>query len=1058
MVDQDGEVVEALAEGRQVDGKDVEAVVEVLSKRTLFNHILERAVGGRDNADVDTDGFGAADPLKFPLLEGAEELYLDLHRQIADLVEKERAAVGELKAARTPGDGSGEGALLVAEELGLEHAGREGRAVDAHEGLFFPRRVDMDGVGDELFAGAGFAAEKDRGRGRRDLLHFFENGTERLGAADDLAEIEGTVNLAREIAGILLELLDEAAVLAEEVETLDRVAENSADLFGVPGFGDVAVDPPVVDRLDEDIDICEGGENDADGVGAGRLCRLQKLEPGHFRHPLVGDDDRDVVIFEELEGLGTALGAENCERPLKVEAEGVEVVLLVVDDEDFKSGGIESRRLEGRGIGGGGGVGGHGGARAEATALWRARGSPGTRRRPAREDGRETPRSGRVGGARGGAAAARRAVGVARGDNLRRRWRYARAMVDSGQEMGRRGHDLALFALGLAVYGWTSSPALGWLDSPEFVAAAAELGVAHSPGHPLPSLLGKLATFVPLGDLVWRANLMSALAAAAALVCLAGAGRELLGREVPCLSRATRSALAAASALTVGFSFAAWSSAVRAEVYALQLFLSAGLLWALLRYLGSGRPRELGLCGLFAGLALANHHFLALLIVLPGAAAVLLRRRSERPSWRQTAATAILGAVGLSALLYLPARAMAHPEVNFGAPSSLARFFWTLSGAAFTKTATEARGESLDGEGIQVAIAMAEAATLPLALLAILGLYVGIRRPDGRREALLLGAVVGLAAAGRALLGFDPETPDHHAYLVVGVAALALLGALGLGRVAQAIATAEVPQPLAGPVAAAALLLLAAVQLATQWPRVSLRSAWASDEVARWELESLPPRSLALISYFQTAFRIQALHVIEAARPDVDVLDRSFLTYPGHAAEAARRFPELRALIDAPLQAGAPTPVALLGELARERPVFLQLHPNVDAAASPYLVPAGAMAAFSLETTDARRRELEERDRRAGDELAAIAERAAAAEEAWSLMAAVWHQVTRLEHHCARRELQAADRVLAEARALAPGDSTLAEIAAACGLEEDAGDIGAESANDPHDVENVGGH
>ena len=72
-------------------------------------------------------GRAAADALELALLEDAEELGLGLQGQLADLVEEEGAAVGQLEAADPPGDGAGEGALLVAEQLALDQARRAGR-------------------------------------------------------------------------------------------------------------------------------------------------------------------------------------------------------------------------------------------------------------------------------------------------------------------------------------------------------------------------------------------------------------------------------------------------------------------------------------------------------------------------------------------------------------------------------------------------------------------------------------------------------------------------------------------------------------------------------------------------------------------------------------------------------------------------------------------------------------------------------------------------------------------------------------------------------------------
>ena len=73
------------------------------------------------------DRRSAADAFDLVLLEDAEQLGLGLQGQLADLVQEERAAVGQLEAADAPGDGAGERPLLVAEELALDEAPRGGR-------------------------------------------------------------------------------------------------------------------------------------------------------------------------------------------------------------------------------------------------------------------------------------------------------------------------------------------------------------------------------------------------------------------------------------------------------------------------------------------------------------------------------------------------------------------------------------------------------------------------------------------------------------------------------------------------------------------------------------------------------------------------------------------------------------------------------------------------------------------------------------------------------------------------------------------------------------------
>ena len=61
------------------------------------------------------------------------------HGELADLVEEERPALGQLELALALDVGAGEGAALVPEELGLEEGLGDGAAVDGHEGSVAPR-------------------------------------------------------------------------------------------------------------------------------------------------------------------------------------------------------------------------------------------------------------------------------------------------------------------------------------------------------------------------------------------------------------------------------------------------------------------------------------------------------------------------------------------------------------------------------------------------------------------------------------------------------------------------------------------------------------------------------------------------------------------------------------------------------------------------------------------------------------------------------------------------------------------------------------------------------
>ena len=117
------------------------------------------------------------------VLEDAQELRLLLERDVGDLVEEERAAVGELEAADAIGFGVGEGAADVSEELALEDAFGESAGVDGYERPVGARRRRVEPAGDDFLAGAVLAGDEDVGVGGRDLFEEAADGLHGAGVA-----------------------------------------------------------------------------------------------------------------------------------------------------------------------------------------------------------------------------------------------------------------------------------------------------------------------------------------------------------------------------------------------------------------------------------------------------------------------------------------------------------------------------------------------------------------------------------------------------------------------------------------------------------------------------------------------------------------------------------------------------------------------------------------------------------------------------------------------------------------------------------------------------------
>jgi hypothetical protein len=175
------------------------------------------------------------------------------------------------------------------------------------------------------------------------------------------------------------------------------------------------------------------------------------------------------------------------------------------------------------------------------------------------------------------------------------------------------------------------------------------------------------------------------------------------------------------------------------------------------------------------------------------------------------------------------------------------------------------------------------------ALLALGGFYLLVRLSPTRRLGLFLLGALLLVGATPALVGFDEANPDAYGYLeaavAFGAAAAVALPAFFAARFRRA-----------GVALAASLVALSLVWGAWQWPRVTLARFYDAGTVARAFLDGTKPGAPLVTSYFQTVFAVWYLSAVEGRRPDIFVIHRHFLSYPGYRDDLLARDPELAPL------------------------------------------------------------------------------------------------------------------------------------------------------------------
>ena len=133
---------------------------------------------------------------------------------------------------------------------------------------------------------------------------------------------------------------------------------------------------------------------------------------------------------------------------------------------------------------------------------------------------------------------------------------------------------LILFWVAFAGYLTLITPGIYWRDAGELTASAFGLGVAHPTGFSAYVIMAKLATFVPLGSIAFRVNLLSSVCGGAA-VSLA---YVLMVRFAGDRTRMTRWS-AGAGALLLAWGSTFWLHSTTAEVYAPNLLVTLALIW-----------------------------------------------------------------------------------------------------------------------------------------------------------------------------------------------------------------------------------------------------------------------------------------------------------------------------------------------------------------------------------------------------------------------------------------------------------------------------------------------
>ena len=118
-------VFASFAQGRKLQRYDIQAEEQVLPKPAIFYFLFEITISCSNQSNVNTQCFAATDSFKRSLLQHTQKFHLHAGTQVTYLVQKERAAVGQLKPTFTSLRRRSDGFFLVSTHLRLNQYFRQ---------------------------------------------------------------------------------------------------------------------------------------------------------------------------------------------------------------------------------------------------------------------------------------------------------------------------------------------------------------------------------------------------------------------------------------------------------------------------------------------------------------------------------------------------------------------------------------------------------------------------------------------------------------------------------------------------------------------------------------------------------------------------------------------------------------------------------------------------------------------------------------------------------------------------------------------------------------------
>jgi len=411
--------------------------------------------------------------------------------------------------------------------------------------------------------------------------------------------------------------------------------------------------------------------------------------------------------------------------------------------------------------------------------------------------------------------------------------------------------DALLFMASLTLYVHTLAPTILPADSGEFQFVAYVLGIAHPPGYPLYTMLAKLFTYLPLGDIAYRVNLFSAVASALTLIVLSRAVRQVTGSGL--------AGWIAAAGLGVAPTF--WAQSTTANIRSITALFTALQLSILLAYAQSKNHNYLLAFVLAFGLGI-THHSSMVLLALPYIAFLLASDPALLHKPAALLKPLLVFLLSLLVLLYLPLRSAIGAPFDPQPIRSWSGFLEHVLALGFHGDMFYFVQPMVLPSRLRVLLNILAFEFGPAWLL--LSAWGAVNMLARRSRLLLLCGGVFVVNALTAITYRAPQTVE---YMMPAYVALAFICAYGAWSVSDRLRSRSLST-----LVLAAALLVPGLMLRRNYPSfVQLSKDRSARQYAEDVLQQAP-QGARILSNWHYATPFWYLQYVEKMRPDVEVV------------------------------------------------------------------------------------------------------------------------------------------------------------------------------------------